>query len=300
MNVIRMEAVSKSYGENQVLDQLNLEIGAGEVFALLGPNGAGKTTAVEILAGYRRADQGSVSVFGTDPADSSADFRSRIGIVLQQTTSFEKSTVVETVEMFAAFFPDSLSPTEALALVGLDDRHDHIAETLSGGQRRRLDVACGLVGRPELLFLDEPTTGLDPEARRAMWDIIAGLRAQGRTVLLTTHYLEEAEVLADRIGILLDGRLQEVAEPSRIGSRHDALARVRFVPSDKRVADFPAWDTDGDAIWCETDRPAETVAQLVAQHGELPELTVTRPTLEDAYLDLINRSQSSTNKELPR
>lgn len=293
MNVIHMEAVAKSYGDNTVLDNLDLEIEAGEVFALLGPNGAGKTTAVEILEGYRRAESGSVSVLGVDPADGGADFRSRIGIVLQQTTSFEKSTVIETVEMFAALFPDPLSPSEALGLVGLDDRHDHVAETLSGGQRRRLDVACGLVGRPELLFLDEPTTGLDPEARRAMWDIIAGLGEQGRTVLLTTHYLEEAEVLADRIGILIDGRLQEVAEPRRIGRRHDALARVRFVPRDRSAADFRAWDSDGDAIWCETDRPGETIAALVAKHGDLPELTVTRPTLEDAYLDLIHRSTNS-------
>ncbi len=300
MNIIRMEAVSKSYGDNQVLDGLHLEIKAGEVFALLGPNGAGKTTAVEIMEGYRRADEGTVSVLGADPADGGADLRSRIGIVLQQTTSFEKSTVIETVDMFAAMFPNPLSPTEALALVGLSDRHDHVADTLSGGQRRRLDVACGLVGRPELLFLDEPTTGLDPEARRAMWEIIDGLRAQGSTVLLTTHYLDEAEVLADRIGILLDGRLQEVAEPSRIGSRQNAKARVRFVPADKASADFRAWDGDGDAVWLETDRPSETVAKLVAEYGELPELTVSRPTLEDVYLDLIHRSHSTTTSEASR
>ncbi|MGI9594648.1 MAG: ABC transporter ATP-binding protein [Acidimicrobiales bacterium] len=300
MNVIHMEAVAKSYGGNQVLDGLDLEIGAGEVFALLGPNGAGKTTAVEILEGYRRADDGRVSVLGVDPADGGARFRSRIGIVLQQTTSFEKTTVAETVEMFAALFPDPLSPTEALSMVGLDDRPHHVADTLSGGQRRRLDVACGLVGRPELLFLDEPTTGLDPEARRAMWNIIAGLRAEGVTILLTTHYLDEAEVLANRIGILLDGRLQEVAEPSRVAGRHDALARVRFVPTDREAADIRAWHTDGDAVWFETDRPAETVARLVARHGELQELTVTRPTLEDVYLDLIQQSQSSTNSEPAR
>lgn len=300
MNVIRMEAVAKSYGENQVLDHLDLEIEAGEVFALLGPNGAGKTTAVEILEGYRRADSGAVSVFGVDPADADGDFRSRIGIVLQQTTSFERSTVYEIVEMFAALFPNPLSPREALAMVGMSDRHDHIVDTLSGGQRRRVDVACGLVGRPELLFLDEPTTGLDPEARRAMWDVIAGLGNHGATVLLTTHYLEEAEVLADRIGILLGGQLQEVAEPSRIGSRFDGLARVRFVPTDRAASDFRAWDSDGDAVWFETAQPAETVAQLVAQYGELPELTVTRPTLEDAYLDLIARSHTPTTTEASR
>ena len=300
MTAIRMEAVGKSYGENRVLDGLDLEIEAGEVFALLGPNGAGKTTAVEILEGYRRPDVGSVSVLGADPAGGDADLRSRIGIVLQQTTSFEKTTVLETAEMFAALFPDPLSPIEALSLVGLDDRLDHVADTLSGGQRRRLDVACGLVGRPELLFLDEPTTGLDPEARRAMWAIVGNLRDQGVTVLLTTHYLEEAEVLADRIGILLGGRLQEVAEPSRVGSRHTALARIRFVPADKTAADFPAWDTDGDAIWFETADPAEAIAHLVAQHGELPELTVTRPTLEDVYLNLIQRSQTTETERLSR
>jgi ABC-2 type transport system ATP-binding protein len=288
-----MRAVTKRYGPNTVLDELDLDIGAGEVFALLGPNGAGKTTAVEILEGYRRPESGRVDVLGADPADAGAELRSRIGIVLQQTTSFERSTVRETVEMFAALFPNAMAPLDAIDLVGLVDQRDQIADTMSGGQRRRLDVACGLVGRPELLFLDEPTTGLDPEARRAMWKIVAGLREQGTTVLLTTHYLDEAEALADRIGILLAGRLCEVAEPSRVGGREDALACVRFIAPPLADDEFATWDRDGAVVRMSTDRPSEVIADLVARHGELHELTVTRPSLEDVYLDMVARMETS-------
>ena len=286
-----MTGVSKCYGSQAVLDEIDLTIHAAEVFALLGPNGAGKTTAVEILEGYRRADSGRVSVLGFDPAAGGAELRSRIGIVLQQTTAFERSTVRETVEMFAGLFPNAMAVDDAIELVDLGDHSGRIADTMSGGQRRRLDVACGLVGRPDVLFLDEPTTGLDPEARRTMWRIIADLRDSGTTVVLTTHYLDEAEALADRIGILLDGRLLEVAEPARIGGRDAGVARVRFRMPVDAAREFAGWDFDGATVSAETAEPARVVADLVARHGELADLTVTRPSLEDVYLDMIERSE---------
>ena len=275
--VISARGVGKSYNDRPVLNGLDLTITTGEIFALLGPNGAGKTTTVEILEGYRRADEGEVHVLGVDPVDGGAEFRSRIGIVLQHTTAFEKSTVAETVEMFAVLYPNPLEVAEVIDLVELTPQTDQLAVDMSGGQRRRLEVACGLVGRPEVLFLDEPTTGLDPEARRRMWEIIAAVKDHGTTVLLTTHYLDEAEALADRIGILLGGRLQEVADPTRIGGRSEALATVRYLA------------TDGTAVEVTTQEPATVVAGLVADNGELPGLTITRPSLEDIYLDLVAR-----------
>ena len=232
-----MEAVAKSYGPQPGAGRPGPgDSNRGEIFALLGPNGAGKTTAVEILEGYRHADAGTVEVLGVDPASAGAAFRSRIGIVLQHTTSFDNTTVAESVEMFAAMFPDPLPVAEVVDLVDLGDQRDQIARNLSGGQRRRLDLACGLVGRPDLLFLDEPTTGLDPEARRAMWAIVAALKERGSTVLLTTHYLDEAEALADRIGILLGGRLAEVAEPDRVGRAGHGSSRgpLRRAPRGRR------------------------------------------------------------------
>ena len=297
MDIIELHDVTKAYDSRPVLDHLDLRIRAGEVFALLGPNGAGKTTTVEIMEGYRRADSGRVECLGFDPATGGAPFRSRIGIVLQQTTSFERSTVRETVEMFAALFPHSIAADEAIDLVGLTPQGDRIADTMSGGQRRRLDLACGLVGRPELLFLDEPTTGLDPEARRALWAVIRDLRDRGVTVVLTTHMLDEAEALADRVGVMIGGRIVDVAEPDRVGQRDRAAAVVRFVPPAGRtprdliVGDDVPVDGDSDAVSFTTDRPGELVARLVARHGELDGLTVSRPSLEDTYLDMVNRQE---------
>ena len=305
MEIINVRGVRKTYGTHPVLDGLDLTIEAGEVFALLGPNGAGKTTLVEILEGFRRADTGHVEVLGTQPANGGPNFRARIGIVLQQTTSFEKSTVAETVAMFAALFPNPLGVDEAIDLVGLSDRRNHIADSMSGGQRRRLDVACGLVGRPELLFLDEPSTGLDPEARRSMWSVINRLRDQGTTVLLTTHYMEEAEALADRIGVLLGGTLQAVGSPEVIGNRANAPTTVRFViadatPGDDRlrhlaqigadVVDAPLSATaqrQEHIVSITTSTPGRLVQELVSRHGELDRLTVTRPTLEETYLEMV-------------
>ncbi len=294
MDVIELAGVEKAYGEHRVLNGVDLRIQQGEVFALLGQNGAGKTTLVEILEGYRTADSGSVRVLGSDPSNVGPAFRSRIGIVLQQTTSFQRLTVRETVAMFAALFPNPLGIDEVIDLVGLSEKDGELAETMSGGQRRRLDVACGLVGRPELLFLDEPSTGLDPEARRAMWDVIKRLRTQGTTVLLTTHYLDEAEELADRLAILLDGRLQAVGPPDRVGDRRNGSATVRFAepstgsPDPQRWAAMGADVTDG-TVSIETVVPGRLVAELVGELGELEGLTVTRPSLEEVYLDLVER-----------
>jgi len=290
MSIIELNDVSKAYGTHQVLDRLDLEINAGEIFALLGPNGAGKTTAVEIMEGYRRPDSGSVTCFGFEPESGGARFRSLIGIVLQQTTSFERSTVRETVDMFGALFPRSMSTDDAIDLVDLGPQADQIADTMSGGQRRRLDLACGLVGRPELLFLDEPTTGLDPEARRDVWAVIRDLRDSGVTVVLTTHMLDEAEALADRVGVLIGGRIVDVAAPDRIGQRDRAAAVVRFDPPaglDRRELDLVPGSESDELTAVTTDRPAELVAELVARHGELAGLTITRPSLEDTYLDMV-------------
>jgi ABC-2 type transport system ATP-binding protein len=287
MSIIQLHDVSKAYGTDQVLDHLDLDIRAGEIFALLGPNGAGKTTAVEIMEGYRRPDSGSVTCLGFEPDDGGARFRSLIGIVLQQTTSFERSTVRETVDMFGALFPGSMSTDDAIELVDLGPQEDQIADTMSGGQRRRLDLACGLVGRPELLFLDEPTTGLDPEARRAVWAVIRDLRDSGVTVVLTTHMLDEAEALADRVGVLIDGRIVDVATPDRIGQRDRSASAVRFdPPPDLDTTSLPVV-SDGDAVVVTTEHPDRLVADLVARHGGLAGLTISRPSLEDVYLDMV-------------
>jgi len=298
-----MSGVNKSYGQNKVLCDLDLTVRTGEVFALLGPNGAGKTTAVEILEGYRKADFGRVEVFGIDPAGAGAELRARIGIVLQETTSFERSTSLETVRMFAATFPNPMKAEAALDLVGLTAKSGDTATSMSGGQRRRLDLACGLVGNPDLLFLDEPTVGLDPEARRDLWQVIADMRTEGTTVLLTTHHLEEAEILADRIGVLLGGRLHDVAEPARLGGRHHAEATIRFVPSSEArtaLADWQPeadWQPDGEAILQTTADPGAVIADLVGRFGELAELTVSRPSLEDVYLDMVRHTAGQSQPE---
>ena len=305
MNIIDVRGVHKAYNGRTVLDGLDLTVEAGEIFALLGPNGAGKTTLVEILEGFRRADHGHVEVLGVPPSSGGPSFRARIGIVLQQTTSFEASTVAETVSMFAALYPNPLGVDEAIALAGLSDRRDDTANTMSGGQRRRLDVACGLVGRPELLFLDEPSTGLDPEARRAMWSVIERLREQGTTVLLTTHYLEEAEALADRIGVLLNGTLQAVGRPDVIGNRGDAKATVRFLApmaddqpgSVSHLTQIGAEFNDG-AVHITTATPGRLVQELVSRYGELAHLTVTRPSLEEIYLDMVEAQSVAPTTEM--
>jgi ABC-2 type transport system ATP-binding protein len=265
----------KSYGKLTAVDGIDLEIGRGEVFALLGPNGAGKTTTVEILEGFRHRDGGTVAVLGKDPAHGGRAWRARIGIVLQLTGTVAELTVLEVVRHFATFYPRPRRAEEVLELVGLATKAQSRITQLSGGQVRRLDVALGIVGQPELLFLDEPTTGFDPEARRQFWDLIRRLREDGTTIVLTTHYLDEAEALADRIAVIAAGRIVAAGNPASLGGRDVAEAHV-------------SWDEQGERHMVETATPTQLVAELSQRFGgEVPGLSVTRPTLEDIYLELI-------------
>jgi ABC-2 type transport system ATP-binding protein len=287
---IEARGVRKAYGGVNALDGVDLEVRRGEVLALLGPNGAGKTTLVEILEGHRRADAGAVDVLGYDPSRRERGFRERIGIVLQEAALERELTVREAIELFAAPYPHPLAADEVAHMVGLGDRLDARTRTLSGGQRRRLDVAVGIAGDPELIFLDEPTTGFDPAARRQSWELIAGLRARGRTILLTTHYMEEAQRLADRVAVIADGRLIAVAAPDELGGEESALVTFRL-PPDVDVTDLPvAVEGPGPEVVLRTATPTRDLAPLLswaAVRGyELEGLTVTRPSLEDTYLEL--------------
>jgi ABC-2 type transport system ATP-binding protein len=278
VTAIEVRGLRKAYQETVAVDGLDLTVPRGEVFALLGPNGAGKTTTVEILEGFRRADAGEVRVLGTDPHRAGADWRARIGIVLQTTGEFPELTVAEVVHHFARYYPNADDPDTVIEQVGLTAKRSARTEQLSGGQKRRLDVALGIVGHPELLFLDEPTTGFDPEARRGFWELIRGLSAAGTTILLTTHYLDEAEALADRVGVIAKGRMIAVAAPRDLGGRGEGLATVRWT------------GPDGTPHAERTATPTALVAKLAEQFdGEVPGLTVTRPTLEDTYLEMIGK-----------
>jgi ABC-2 type transport system ATP-binding protein len=275
-----VRGLRKSYGERTAVDGIDLDVAHGEVFALLGPNGAGKTTTVEILEGYRARDAGEVSVLGHDPAAPTPGWRARVGIVLQSVADHSELTVRETVRHFAGDYPRPRDPDEVIETVGLTGSAGQRTRLLSGGQRRRLDVALGILGRPELLFLDEPTTGFDPAARRLFWALVEGLAREGTTILLTTHYLDEAERLADRVGVIADGPILEVARPSELGARREADATV-------------AWtDGDGTPRSVVTSEPTRTVRELAAafDDGEVPDLVVSRPTLEDTYLDMVGEA----------
>jgi ABC-2 type transport system ATP-binding protein len=278
VNVIEVQGMHKSYADTKAVDGIDLTIAHGEIFALLGPNGAGKTTTVEILEGFRKADSGSISVLGFDPAHQgiqSRIWRNRIGIVLQSTADAGDLTVIETLAHFAKYYSKARDVDEVITSVGLDEKRNALIRTLSGGQRRRLDVGLGIIGSPELLFLDEPTTGFDPEARRAFWSLIESLRKGGTTILLTTHYLDEAEALADRVAVITRGKILEVSTPAQLGGRASAKARVQ-------------WKANGVMQEELTDNPTEIVRKLSAQFpGEVPELQVLRPSLEDIYLSMI-------------
>jgi ABC-2 type transport system ATP-binding protein len=278
MNVIEVQGLHKSYADTKAVDGIDLTISQGEIFALLGPNGAGKTTTVEILEGFRKADSGSISVLGFDPSQrgvKSRQWRDRIGIVLQSTADAGDLTVKETLTHFAKYYSTPRDVEEVISSIGLDEKRDALIRTLSGGQRRRLDVGLGIIGSPELLFLDEPTTGFDPEARRAFWALIESLRKGGTTIVLTTHYLDEAEALADRVAVIAKGKILEVSTPTQLGGRASAKARVQ-------------WKADGVIREEITDNPTDVVRKLSAQFpGEVPELQVLRPSLEDIYLSMI-------------
>jgi ABC-2 type transport system ATP-binding protein len=272
---ISIRGLVKRYGDRAAVDGLDLDIRRGEIFALLGPNGAGKTTTVEVLEGYRQRDGGEVRVLGVDPATGGRRWKAELGIVLQSGAGVSQLTCRELLQAQGSYYADPRDADEVLELVGLTEKAGARGRTLSGGQRRRLDVALGIVGRPRLLFLDEPTTGFDPEARRQFWGLIRSLRDLGTTMLLTTHYLDEAEELADRVGVIARGRLVEVAVPSSLGGRGTAPAVV-------------SWTEGGVRRTAETATPTALVAELAARFpGEVPDLAVARPTLEDVYLRMI-------------
>lgn len=289
VTAVEIVGLTKTYGSKssttrtsttRAVDGLELRIELGEVFALLGPNGAGKSTTIEILEGYRHRDSGDVTVLGVDPQKGDAAWRSRIGIVLQSTKDLTELTVVESLATFAALYPRPRPIDEVLHLVGLSDHATQRGSQLSGGLRRRLDVGLGILGRPELLFLDEPTTGFDPEARRHFWSMIEGLRAEGTTILLTTHYLDEAEALADRVGVINHGTLIALDTPHGLGGRGKALARVSYR------------NAEGHTVEIETATPTQVVRDLASStDGELVELKITRPSLEDTYLEMIGRER---------
>ncbi len=278
MSLIEVKGLTKSYGDVHAVRGVDLTIEQGEIFSILGPNGAGKTTTVEILEGFRVRDSGSVSVLGFDPntkGHQSREWRNRIGIVLQSSSDAGDLTVFETINHFSGYYSNPRDVEGVIHSVGLKEKESALIRNLSGGQRRRLDVALGIIGNPELIFLDEPTTGFDPEARRAFWSLIKQLRNDGATILLTTHYLDEAEALADRVAVINKGVIVEISTPAELGGRATSQATVQW--------------RDGDQIKSEkSDNPTALVASLASRfNGEVPELIVTRPSLEDIYLEMI-------------
>jgi ABC-2 type transport system ATP-binding protein len=273
---VTVDDLHKSYGQLEAVRGISFEIERGEVFGLLGPNGAGKTTTVEVLEGYRTRDAGTVSVLGVDPQEAGAEWRDRIGIVLQSSAMYPNLTVLEHVALFAGYFSRPRDVGEVVDLVGLAEKRNARVKSLSGGQKRRLDLGLGLIGDPEILFLDEPTTGFDPAARRAAWDMIRSLRELGKTVLLTTHYLDEAEQLADRVAVLRGGRIVALGNPAELTGR--------------QVATEIRYRENGREVLVETHEPTralhELTADAIARGIELDGLQVRRPTLEEIYLEL--------------
>jgi ABC-2 type transport system ATP-binding protein len=284
---------------------IDLEVRRGEIFAFLGPNGAGKTTTVEILEGFRERSAGEVQVLGVDPADGDHEWRDRVGVVLQESQPEPGLSVRECLELYAGYYDAPRSIDEIIALVGLDGKDDVRGEQLSGGQRRRLDVALSLIGDPELVFLDEPTTGFDPSARRAAWDVIAGLRELGKTVFLTTHYMEEAEHLADRIAVIANGRIVAEGTPWTLGGRDRMPAVIQFsLPAGVELDDLPgalralAAPARGREMTLHSESPLADVRSLaewaMGQGFDLPELDVHRPSLEEVYLGLTDVIRGTT------
>jgi ABC-2 type transport system ATP-binding protein len=302
--VIKVRGLRKRYGNDEAVRGIDLEVHRGEIFAFLGPNGAGKTTTVEILEGFRNATAGTVEVLGIDPSRAPAEWRERIGVVLQESQAEPGLTVRECLQLYAGYYRAPRPVDETLALVGLLEQAGQRATALSGGQRRRLDVALALAGDPELIFLDEPTTGFDPSARRFAWQVIAGLREIGKTVFLTTHYMDEAERLADRIAIIAAGRIVASGSPQTLGDRNLSAARISFtLPDGTYAQDLPeplaerAQDQGARRLLIQSHTIARDLHALsgwaLAQGFDLEDLDVTRPTLEDVYLSL-TRSDTAT------
>ena len=275
---IEVRGLSKKYGNKVAVAGIDLTVERGEIFALLGPNGAGKTTTVEILEGYRVANSGQVRVLGFDPATKGSlaqKWRNQIGIVLQSTNDAADLSVLETISHFANYYEKPRDVKQVIEEVGLEEKVNAKVRELSGGQRRRLDVALGIIGSPELLFLDEPTTGFDPEARRSFWELIRTLKSEGTTILLTTHYLDEAQALADRVGVINEGVIIEIATPDTLGGRNNAPAKV-------------TWLENGVTQELLTKNPTEEVLKLSQRfNNQIPELQVLRPNLEEIYLRMI-------------
>lgn len=281
--VVRVRGLRKTYGSFVALDGVSFDIARGETFALLGPNGAGKSSTIEILEGYRDRTGGDASVLGVDPHKGGIAWKARLGIVLQNTGEQGDVTVREQLAEFASYYPNPRKVDEVIASVGLEEKSKKLIRKLSGGQRRRVDVALGIIGRPELLFLDEPTTGFDPEARRGFWDLIRQLKSEGTTILLTTHYLDEAAQLGDRAGIIAGGKLIEIGNINEIGGAEARIPIVRWV------------DANGQQER-RTEEPGAVVAQLMKSGNEPKNLEVVRPSLEDVYLELVSAYEQKTGE----
>ena len=307
MPTVVVEGLRKSYGALAAVDGLDLTIEAGEVIALLGPNGAGKTTTVEILEGYRKPDAGRVSVLGMDPQTGGRAFRERIGVVLQEAGFEEQFSPRELIRLHAGYYPHPRAVDDVIRLVGLEEKADDRVRTLSGGQRRRLDLALGIVGGPEMLFLDEPTTGFDPSARRKAWDLVDRLRDLGATILLTTHYLDEAQHLADRVVVVDHGRIVAQGTPEELASSSGLATVITFrLPAGSETHDLPTIGEDvrlaGSVVEVRTRTATADVNRLAAwavgRGIELEGLTLSRPSLEDVYLDLIEEPGSEEEAQV--
>jgi len=294
--VVSVRGLQKTYGPVEAVAGIDLEVRRGEIFAFLGPNGAGKTTTVEILEGFRDRSAGEVSVLGIDPAHADAAWRDRVGAVLQESNAEPGLTVRESLQLYSGYYLQPRDIDETITLVGLDEKADTLAPQLSGGQRRRLDVALALIGDPELIFLDEPTTGFDPSARRTAWHVIDGLRTLGKTVFLTTHYMDEAEQLSDRIAVIAGGRIVAEGTPGTLGGRNRMASTIRFtLPEGTRADELPPelyvlLAGEEGRLTLTSETPLLHVAALadwaLAREIDLPDLDVRRPTLEDVYLQL--------------
>ena len=297
MPAISVSNLVKHYGDVRAIDGVDLEIETGEVFALLGPNGAGKSTTVEILEGHRTRTSGEVSVLGYDPGTSPREFRESIGIVLQETAIEPQLTVTEAIDVYGALYPRRRPAGELIEIVGLHEKADARIKTLSGGQRRRLELALGIVGDPELIFLDEPTTGFDPSARRQAWSVVENLVALGKTVLLTTHYMDEAQHLADRLAVIANGKIVAEGTPDSLGGRESADTKIAFTLGGSSIESLPltgAMSTGNGRFTVRSGQPTEDVHVLTGwaiERGiDLGDLTITRPSLEDVYLELTGSS----------
>ncbi|MDJ0318770.1 MULTISPECIES: ABC transporter ATP-binding protein [Arthrobacter] len=284
---VQLRELKKSYGTFTAVDGISFDIGEGETFALLGPNGAGKSTTIEILEGYRNRTSGDAQVLGVDPQVGGRAWKEKLGIVLQSSGESGNVTVLEQLTHFAGYYPNPRKVADVIEAVGLAGKAKSRISKLSGGQRRRVDVALGIIGRPRLLFLDEPTTGFDPEARHHFWDLINQLKDEGTTILLTTHYLDEAATLADRAGVIIGGKLVDIGPIDEIGGQEAKVPSVR-------------WRQDGVVRVERTTAPAALAARLFAEHGgEVPGLEITRPSLEDIYLDMVKNHSAAQKSPEP-